>query len=407
MSEQTTRRLPKGRPRRVPRTTRATDGVGARVREARLRQRLSGSDLAAVLGLEKSQISKIETDHRRISVNELPRLAQALRVTPAWILGMQVVPTFAFAHRLSGASDSALAQTRAADVLNVEELLATHGLVEAPQSSPAGLAAMNLIREEFTAAPRTREEAQRQGRVMAQIVRDQLKLGEDEIGNLPDLIETHFATDVVLSPMGTGVDGLCAHSHDRAIIVASTDFDAGHVRFTLAHELGHHLLDDPREVIDEVDVDPAATNLTERRVNAFAAHLLLPREGVLVFLNARKVGRTAFDAFEPKAVRAAAALVGQFGVSVPATVFQLAEFGLITAADRWIDRLESLDASFASIAEIRKTTSGVRPPRRLLEATIDAAVAMRVGTGPLSVLLERDDEDALFREFIAPGIRDE
>lgn len=403
MDEQrTTRALPRDQRRRDAPQRSALPGVGTRVREARERAGLTGADLGTLLGLDKSQVSKIESDRRRISVREMPKLAQVLRVTPQWILGTAIEPSFTFAHRLSGSAETAHAQTRAAAVLKVASLLEGRGLVEAPQASPAGAAAMSAIRERFSAPPRTREEAQRQGRQMAAIVREELKLGIDELGNLADLIETHFAADVVLSPLGTDADGLCAHTPERAVIVASTSFDAGHVRFTLAHELGHHLLNDPREVIDEVDVDPAASNLAERRVSSFAAHLLLPHDGVSVFLNVRRIGRADFEAGHPRALRATVALVGQFGISVPATVFQLAELGLLSDVNRWMDLLEDADPAFQNFSGIRQVTPSVRPPRRLIDAALDAAASMTTGTGPLSVLLEQPDEDQLYKDFVAP-----
>ena len=47
-------------------------------------------------------------------------------------------------------------------------------------------------------------------------------------------------------------------------------------RFNLAHELGHHLFEDA--YAPEVTISPGSE--TERMINAFAAHLLLPRREV-------------------------------------------------------------------------------------------------------------------------------
>jgi transcriptional regulator with XRE-family HTH domain len=43
------------------------------------------------------------------------------------------------------------------------------------------------------------------------------------------------------------------HSGSAALILANSDFPEGHVRFTLAHELAHHILGDPREIIEEAE----------------------------------------------------------------------------------------------------------------------------------------------------------
>lgn len=375
-------------------------GVGRRVQEARKRVGLSGADLGKLLDLDKTQISKIESETRKITPQEMPKLARALRVTPQWLLGMKSAPQLALAHRLAGGGVGQ-AQARASEVLNVEALLEGNGGVAAPAASAAGHEVLKQLRSEIRAAPRTRAEAQRQGRQMAELVREGLKLGQGEIGDLPELMEANFAADVVLSPMGTDVDGLCAHSADRVVIVASSSFDRGHVRFTLSHELGHHLAADPRPVIDEAQVEPAAGSLVERRVSAFAAHLLLPREGVVAHLAAREVTKDDFVARSPKAVRAALSLAGRFGASVPATVYQLQEFGFVADVDGWVDLLETSGAVTAAVEELRSVSGEVRAPRRLLDAALDAAVARRTGTGPLAVLLERDDEDAIYAEYIA------
>src|SRR4051812_19219128 len=97
-------------PRRSAPQREMLPGVGARVRAARKQVGMSGADLARFLGLDKTQVSKIENETRRISVREMPQLAQALRVSPQWLLGLKAAPTFSLAHRLSGANEIARAQ---------------------------------------------------------------------------------------------------------------------------------------------------------------------------------------------------------------------------------------------------------------------------------------------------------
>lgn len=368
--------------------------VGARVRAARKQRGLSGTALGEVLGLDKTQVSRIEADTRRISVKEMPKLAEALRVTPQWLMGMQPSAPLALAHRLHGAADVARAQARAADVLRVEDALAGHDVVQSLTLSAAGQDVLDQIRAKFPRAPRSRAEAQRQGRQMAEIVRLGLDLGIDEIGDLADLIEMHFAADVVLSPLGLDADGLCANGQGRTVIVASSSFDQGHLRFTLAHELGHHLLGDAREVIDEPLVAPHEGTLVERRASAFAAHLLIPAAGVSAMLEWLSASRAEFEVRSRRAVRAATSVVLRYGASPVATIYQLADLGYVTDPKPWL-------AAFAGYKGAATQTSPlVRPPRRLLEAAIEAAVARKTSTGPLSVLLEREDEDNLYLEFV-------
>ena len=70
--------------------------VGARVREARkkAKPRITQRDLAArleVLGLEidQAKISKIEQGIRPVFDYELAKIAEALKVSTEWLLGMK------------------------------------------------------------------------------------------------------------------------------------------------------------------------------------------------------------------------------------------------------------------------------------------------------------------------------
>ena len=66
---------------------------GDRIREARLRKRLSQSDLAAKMQvegivIERDSISRIEIGTRFIPDYELPLFAKVLDVSVEWLLGM-------------------------------------------------------------------------------------------------------------------------------------------------------------------------------------------------------------------------------------------------------------------------------------------------------------------------------
>lgn len=67
---------------------------GDRVREARQKQRISQSDLAARLQvegviLERDCISRIEIGTRFVTDYEIVVLAKCLRVSPLWLLGLE------------------------------------------------------------------------------------------------------------------------------------------------------------------------------------------------------------------------------------------------------------------------------------------------------------------------------
>lgn len=60
--------------------------VGRRVRELRQQQGKTLRDVAAVSGLDFQQVSLLETGQRRISVDDLVGLAEALELTPSALL---------------------------------------------------------------------------------------------------------------------------------------------------------------------------------------------------------------------------------------------------------------------------------------------------------------------------------
>lgn len=383
----------------------ATDSdVGHRVKEARLRRALTGQALGELVGLGKDQISKVESGRRKVGVRELPAFAEALGVTIAHLLGQVSRPTLAMAHRLAGNAGPGAesgTQRRALELLEVEDILAQRAKPWPSAASPAGRQVLAFVRREMPERPRNKAEAQRQGRRLAERVRDALGLGSHELGDLPGLVERHFGVDVALSPLGTETDGLCVHGDSVALIVASTDFSQGHVRFTLAHELGHHLFGDPRDIIDEHERDMfTEDDLQERRVNAFAGHLLMPEQGIRETLAWLSAGRVT--------ERSLVALMEQFGVSLAALVRQLRVMGLITFEQGRQLRGQRVVDLVGRHASVAPTGAGITPqqvvraPERLLAAALEAARAEHVGLGVVATLLQREDDDALWDAVMDP-----
>src|SRR5271155_2452663 len=95
--------------------------------------------------------------------------------------------------------------------------------------SAEGLRVVEQARGSLGARPKSKAEAQRQGRELAELTRRELDLGSDALCDIAGLIEQHFAVDVALSPLGADVDGLCVHSGPAALILANTDASDGRV----------------------------------------------------------------------------------------------------------------------------------------------------------------------------------
>ncbi|MDU0314088.1 XRE family transcriptional regulator [Phycicoccus sp. M110.8] len=387
--------------------------VGRRVRLARRRAGLDGRQAAPLAGLTPDKLSKIESGKRRVSPRELPALARALGVSMPWLLGTADASrsALALAHRVAageGERATSAARTRAVAILEAEDRLSRNTDLPGRYLSPAGAAISQLVAQEYQRTPRTRAEAGRQGRSLAEDVRRRLELGVAEVGDLPALIEMHFAADVALSPLGPGSDGLCAHDGDAALLVVNTDFPWGRARFTLAHELGHHLLRDARDVIEESQSQMLDGTFVERRVNSFAAHFLLPIAAVSTTM--AWLGVTADDVAgaTERGRLAVGYLMVRYGVSLPCALGQLVDAGFLKVTRR-AELADALHPGSLVRAAQRlipgrpgpeQTLREQRPPARLATAALEAARRGTVGMNTVAAVLGREDDERLFDEVM-------
>jgi len=378
--------------------------VGARVAEARKQRQMSGTELGKIIGLRKDQISKIESGRRRLDIAELPRVAAALGVTVRHLLGQDERPALAMAARLvGGAPTEALrpARRRARQLLEIEDLLTQVTELSRARASAHGATVVEQARARFGTLPRSKAVARQQGRELAELTRRELDLGSDALSDIAALIEQNFAVDVALSPLGTEADGLCVHCGTSALILASSDFPDGHLRFTLAHELGHHLLNDPDEIIEETTRDMFADTAKELRVNAFAGHFLMPERGLRLVLE--WLGEQPGQVSE----RSAVALMEHFGVSMAALVYQLNVLGVLNYDDgqklrnRGVTSLVNQHRDVAPSGAATAIGCIHRAPERLTRRALAAAREQRLGLSAISSLLERDDDEQLWNEIMA------
>lgn len=388
-----------------------TSGVGARIAEARVARGLTGTLLGELVGLRKDQVSKIESGRRRVDVSELPRFASALGVTIRQLLGQAERPALAMAARLAAdATPGAMAQARrrARLLLELDDLLTQVVGMPPARSSAAGARVMESARQQFATAPTTKRAARKQGLALAAMTRRELDLGSDALGDLAAITEAHFAVDVALSPLGTEADGLCVHTGGTALILASTDYSDGHLRFTLAHELGHHLLGDPRGVIEENEHAMFADDAIEWRANAFAGHLLMPERGVRAVLD--WLGEPDTGVTE----RAVVALMEHFGVSRQALLCQLNLLGLLSFdASQQMQRERTVAAAIAAHPDVAPTGAATqvrrinRAPERLVRQAISAARQQRLGLSIVATLLGRADDEQLWAEVVGGPAADQ
>jgi Zn-dependent peptidase ImmA (M78 family)/transcriptional regulator with XRE-family HTH domain len=382
-------------------TAGGVDGVGRRLADARKRAGMSQVKLGEKLSLDKTQVSKVESGRRRLDISEVVLAADALGVSTRSLLGMKEPTKLALAARLaSEAPEEGLRQAyrRARQLVEVDAALSEAGALRPAEPTAGASELMVRGRKAGRSTVSTRPGAQRQGREFAEAAREVLDLGSGPIVDLAEMIETHFGVDVALSPLGTDVDGLCVHGEDVQLIMLSSDFPPSRVRFTLAHELAHHIMGDTHEVDSEDEATMFGDNPVEWRANAFAAHLLMPERGIRRLLEHWEEQGTPSDA-------AVTALMQHFDVSLASLIYQLNQVGRLSFDGGQRLRAEGPARLVRTYGQATMSgggpifTTAVRPPSRLYRRALGAFRAQQVGLGPVATLLERPDDDVLYREL--------
>ena len=236
--------------------------LGQRIADARIEADLTQAELAATIDLDRTAVAKIEAGTRKVSAIELARIASAVNRPINWFVaeGPQAVVsrrTDATAGQLSVPLDRAVEKI-ASDV----EFLVEQGIFN-PTAIDLHLRPPRDLSEAERAAEQVRAAVRPNGGPL-------LALGEvaEQLGLLC------FAL-----PLGDRAgDGAYVSIADFGVAVINGNTDAGRRRFTLAHEIGHHVF------ADEYSTDLSVADVgseTERRINGFAVHLLLPRGSLI------------------------------------------------------------------------------------------------------------------------------
>jgi Zn-dependent peptidase ImmA (M78 family)/transcriptional regulator with XRE-family HTH domain len=373
--------------------------LGARIAVLREARGLTGQQLGDALGLSRSQVSKIEHGSRKLEVSELAEIADVLEVSLAELLGTERSSSLSLAARVMAIPDAdgtLASRRRMRQLLEAEATLASTTGLTASRPTPSGVAVLSQISAQGFPPGRP---SWQDGEDLATLVREGLGLGRAPIADVADLAEQHFALDVLAWPTGKAVSGLCAHGQGVAMMLISTAFPYGHQRFTTAHELAHHLLRDPREIVIDSGLYDNTTPI-EKRANAFAAALLMPPDGLRDMTAGRPIDETALSR-----------LMRHFGVSYSALLYRLATscVGLLSqqARDAWLGRSVSTvlrAANDPSPDELTVADEARRIPARLWRSAQAGYQAGRVGIGTLAALADEAPEQ-LFVRLAADGIR--
>ncbi|MDE0497848.1 MAG: XRE family transcriptional regulator [Acidimicrobiaceae bacterium] len=281
-------------------STEATDDLGIRVAEARELAGMTQAELATVSDLGRTVIAKIEAGTRKLGAVELVRLAEALRRPVDWFF---VESPPAVVSRRSDPNIRGLSALLDARVDWIARDIAyLHQLDELPKH------------ERFVLPP---PESVHGAAAAAGELRRHLGHPDGPLHRLQALAERLGLFAFSLDLGADGGDAAYVAVEDAGVAVINGRMDPGRRRFNLAHELGHHVFQDA--YAPEIGLSPQDD--TERLINAFAIHLLLPLGDT----------RSLIEEFSPDVRLAAVAAGVRFRLSWTAVCAQVRNVGLVDA----------------------------------------------------------------------------
>jgi Zn-dependent peptidase ImmA (M78 family)/transcriptional regulator with XRE-family HTH domain len=346
--------------------------IAERVRKLLSSHGMEQQELAAILGISPSGLSRALSAQREFKTVEIALIAHALGVPVGVLLDESPSshPDIRLAARRQ--QDQSLAVEEALE--RAQTLISVNALLPAVDPVPSFSWVVNS-----SASPWL------QGEELARRVREQLSMKDGrlpaDLGDLADLLENELGIDVALEPLPRGLDGLSAATGGLRLALVSTYGAAPRRRWTLAHELGHLVAGDSQQLhLDENLFSSRSPD--ETRANAFAAAFLMPESSLRA------------DKRKELTLELVTELLVKYGVSLDALAFRLHNLQLVNAIgrDRIRDMWPLLSAQRTEAAQERQ---GRRFPVGLLRRALDAYVKGELGVRPLSALLEIEPDEFL------------
>ena len=278
-----------------------------RLKLARKRNGLSLRALSSCMeGIVSAQaIGKYERGEMMPSSTVAIALAKALDVSMSYLLSPSNISLESVEFRKlasTKASERAAVEGQVLDhvdrYLQVEELL---GIASSVWEEPCGAPYPIGVFQDADGA--------------AMSLRNAWNLGGGPIPDMTELLEERGIKVFKLS-LPRLVDGLTCYVHraegeDVPVVVCSTDKSIERQRFTLAHELGHMVMEIPTGVPEE------------KACHRFASAFLVPQDEL-----AREVGRRRFNFGFGEIIE----IKRMFGVSAAALVVRMRDLGIVTEA---------------------------------------------------------------------------
>lgn len=281
--------------------------LNQRLQRARKAAGLSLRDLGVAIGLSHAAIKKYEDGAATPTSDVLIKLARTLNVRTEYFFRPENVVLEGVEYRKRSSLPQKRLDAITHEILDqIERRLELENLFPSPPvkafSIPDGL------------IPQISNFDDIEGLVNQ--VRDAWDLGLDSIPDLIDVMETQgIRVFMVDGDADNKFDGLAAHVGEMPIVVVGRNWPGDRQRFTLAHELGHLLLE-----------GRLAEGLNEEKAcDRFAGAFLFPKQSVIQEL---KSHRTKIE------IKELGLLKEEFGLSMSGILYRALNLGFISQAYR-------------------------------------------------------------------------
>ncbi|MES9856292.1 MAG: XRE family transcriptional regulator [Sedimenticola sp.] len=276
--------------------------IGDRIERARNAAGLSQRALAEKIELSAMAISKYERDEVTPGSDVLLRLAQSLGVRVEYFFRSQSVELEGIEFRKRASLSKGDQRRIVADVqdrlerwVSLDEIFPPDESMrfELPQQLPDKIGSMEAVEG------------------AALILRDVWELGHNPIPDLVDTLEEH-GIRVIVTPYISKerFDGLAARVGEMPVIAIGSEWPGDRQRFTLAHELGHLILQ-----------GRLSGDLNEEKAcDRFAGSFLVPNAVVIEALGAKRRW------LEPRELLL---LKQEYGLSMAGWVFRARDLGVL------------------------------------------------------------------------------
>lgn len=292
------------------------DRIARRIKALREQQGKTQAELAEALGFNDRQtLAAIEAGERRVSPEELVRVAQALGAD---------VQTFLDPFRLIGEGAFSF---RARDV-DAPELAAFE------EQARRWIATYRELGRQSGEGPRRLGQklelypwsSFEDAAASAELLWNLWDLGDVPADRLEEAIETHLGALVLFVDAAEGISGAASQLPGLQTILVNRRESPGRRSFDLAHELFHLMTWDamPPKRVEPADVKKVRGNRVEQMAESFAAALLMPAPLIEARWAAR--GEEMVPAWMSRTAL-------ELRVSVPALQWRLVNLGLLAKAE--------------------------------------------------------------------------